>query len=47
LSKVIDDDERSADDRNAAVSEHNRMIAVMEQVASAFNEQVRIFRGRG
>jgi cyclophilin family peptidyl-prolyl cis-trans isomerase len=47
LAQIIDDDERSADDRNAAVSEHNRTVAVMEQLASAFNEQVRIFRDRG
>jgi hypothetical protein len=47
LSRVIDDEKRSADDRNAAVSEHNRTVAVMEQVASAFNEQIRAFRARG
>jgi cyclophilin family peptidyl-prolyl cis-trans isomerase len=47
LAAIIDDDERTGEERNAAVSEHNRMVAVMEQTAAAFNEQVRVFKGRG
>ena len=47
LTTVIDDEERGADERNAAVGEHNRMIAAMEQIAAAFNERIRIFRARG
>lgn len=47
LSKVIDDEDRSADERNAAVAEHNRMVAAMEEIAAAFNERIRIFKARG
>ena len=47
LSRVIDDDERNAGLRNAAVEEHNRMVAAMEEIAAGFNEQIRIFRARG
>ena len=47
LAEVIDDDERGADERNAAVGEHNRMVAAMEEIAAAFNERIRIFRARG
>jgi hypothetical protein len=47
VSTVIDDKEREAAERNAAVAEHNRMIALMEQTAAAFNEQIRIFKARG
>ena len=47
LSRVIDDEERSAGLRNAAVEEHNRMVAAMEEIAAGFNEQIRIFRARG
>lgn len=47
LAAIIDDEERPAPLRNAAVDEHNRMIAAMEEVAAAFNEQVRIFKARG
>ena len=46
LAEIVDDDERSGTLRNAAVDEHNRMVAAMEEVAAAFNEQVRIFRAR-
>ena len=46
LAKVIDDDDRDAAERNAAVGEHNRMVAAMEQIAAAFNEQIRRFRAR-
>jgi hypothetical protein len=47
LAAIIDDDERSREMRNAAVEEHNRMISAMEEIAAAFNEQIRIFRSRG
>jgi cyclophilin family peptidyl-prolyl cis-trans isomerase len=46
LAEIVDDEERSAALRNAAVDEHNRMVAAMEEVAAAFNEQLRIFRAR-
>jgi cyclophilin family peptidyl-prolyl cis-trans isomerase len=46
LAKIIDDEERTAVERNAAVSEHNRMVAELEQVASAFNERIRTFKAR-
>jgi peptidyl-prolyl cis-trans isomerase A (cyclophilin A) len=46
LAKVIDDEDRSADERNAAVGEHNRMVAALEQIATAFNERIRVFRAR-
>jgi hypothetical protein len=46
LGGIIDTKERSAEDRNAAVAEHNRMVGSMEQVAAAFNAQVRIFKAR-
>jgi cyclophilin family peptidyl-prolyl cis-trans isomerase len=47
LAKVIDDEDREADDRNTAVGEHNRMVAAMEEIAAAFNEQIKIFKTRG
>jgi peptidyl-prolyl cis-trans isomerase A (cyclophilin A) len=47
LSRVIDDEDRSAGLRNAAVEEHNRMVAAMETIAAGFNEQIRIFNARG
>jgi hypothetical protein len=47
LSKVIDDEKLSAEERNAAVGEHNRMVAAMEEIAAAFNERIRLFRARG
>ena len=47
LAEIIDDEERGADERNAAVGEHNRMVAAMEEIAAAFNERIRIFRARG
>lgn len=46
LSEIIDDDEKSGGLRNAAVEEHNRMVAALEEIAAAFNEQIRIFRSR-
>jgi cyclophilin family peptidyl-prolyl cis-trans isomerase len=47
LARIIDDEDRSAGLRNAAVQEHNRMVGAMEEIAAAFNEQIRIFRARG
>jgi cyclophilin family peptidyl-prolyl cis-trans isomerase len=47
LSRVIDDEDRSAGLRNAAVEEHNRVVAAMETIAAGFNEQIRIFNARG
>ncbi len=44
LAKIIDDEERSAEDRNAAIGEHNRMVAAMEQTAADFNAQIRAFK---
>jgi cyclophilin family peptidyl-prolyl cis-trans isomerase len=46
VARIIDDEDRSAGLRNAAVEEHNRMVAAMEEIAAGFNEQVRIFRAR-
>ena len=45
LAKVIDDEDREADERNMAVGEHNRMVAAMEEIAAAFNERIRDFQG--
>jgi len=47
LSRIIDDKDKSPGLRNAAVEEHNRMVAAMEAIAAGFNEQIRIFRARG
>ena len=47
LAKVIDNEERTPEDRNAAVNEHNRTVTAMEQTATAFNEQIRRFKARG
>jgi cyclophilin family peptidyl-prolyl cis-trans isomerase len=47
LASVINDDARSAAERNTAVSEHNRTVSAMEEIAAAFNEQIRIFKARG
>lgn len=47
LALVIDDKKRTTVERNAAVGEHNRMVAAMEEIAAAFNEQIRKFRARG
>jgi cyclophilin family peptidyl-prolyl cis-trans isomerase len=46
IARIIDDEDRSAGLRNAAVEEHNRMVAAMEEIAAGFNEQIRIFRAR-
>ena len=47
LDRVINDDDRAASLRNAAVEEYNRMVASMEEIAAGFNEQIRIFKARG
>jgi cyclophilin family peptidyl-prolyl cis-trans isomerase len=47
LDRVIDNDDRAAGLRNAAVEEYNRMVAAMEAIAAGFNEQIRIFKARG
>jgi len=47
LTKVIDNKERPVEERNAAVSEHNRMVGAMEQTAAAFNDQIKKFKTRG
>jgi cyclophilin family peptidyl-prolyl cis-trans isomerase len=47
LASVIDDGARSAEDRNTAVSEHNRTVSAMEEIAAAFNEKIRVFKARG
>jgi cyclophilin family peptidyl-prolyl cis-trans isomerase len=46
LAKVIDDKERSAEERNAAIGAHNRMVGAMEQAAAAFNAELREFKAR-
>lgn len=46
LATVIDDDARGAEERNTAVSEHNRTVSAMEEMAAAFNEKIRIFNAR-
>jgi len=47
LDRVINDEDREAGLRNAAVEEYNRMVASMEEIAAGFNEQIRIFKARG
>ena len=46
LDKTIDDEKRTAEDRNTAIAEHNRMVSAMEETASNFNAQIRIFKAR-
>jgi cyclophilin family peptidyl-prolyl cis-trans isomerase len=46
LATVIDNEQRTAEDRNAAIGEHNRMVAAMEQIAEDFNAQIRVFKAR-
>jgi cyclophilin family peptidyl-prolyl cis-trans isomerase len=46
LSELIDDEDRNAEDRNVGVVEHNRMVTVMEEVASSFNRELRAFKSR-
>jgi cyclophilin family peptidyl-prolyl cis-trans isomerase len=46
LDKIADDEQRTAEERNAAIAEHNRMVATMEQTANHFNDQIRTFKTR-
>jgi cyclophilin family peptidyl-prolyl cis-trans isomerase len=46
LAKIIDDQARAPELRNAAIAEHNRTVSAMEQTAGEFNAQLRIFRAR-
>jgi cyclophilin family peptidyl-prolyl cis-trans isomerase len=46
LSNLIDDEERSAEERNVGVAEHNRTVTLMEETAEVFNEQLRAFKQR-
>ncbi|MEO8466601.1 MAG: peptidylprolyl isomerase [Gammaproteobacteria bacterium] len=47
LAKVIDNKDRSVEERNTAVNEHNRMVGAMEQTAAGFNDQIKKFKTRG
>ena len=47
LDRVINDEDRAASLRHAAVEEYNRIVASMEAIAAGFNEQIRIFKSRG
>ena len=46
LAKIIDDEERPPEQRNAAIAEHNRMVSGMETLANDFNAQIRTFKAR-
>ena len=46
LDQVADDENRTVEDRNAAIVEHNRMVGVMEKTAADFNAQIRAFKAR-
>ncbi len=46
LAKIIDDEERAQEQRNAAIAEHNRMVSSMETLANDFNAQIRAFKAR-
>ena len=46
LAKIIDDQERTPEQRNAAIAEHNRMVSGMETLANDFNAQIRAFKAR-
>lgn len=46
LSDVIDAEDLSDEEHSLAVREHNRMVAVMEQLAEDFNDQLRAYRDR-
>ena len=46
LSEVIDEQEVTDEQHAIAVSEHNRVVTQMEQLAEDFNTQVRAFRAR-
>lgn len=46
LSEVIDEEDISDEEHSLAVREHNRMVAVMEQLAEDFNTALRAYRDR-
>ena len=46
LSDIIDGEDLSDEELSLAVREHNRMVAVMEQLAEDFNDQLRAYRDR-
>lgn len=46
LSVVIDEEDLSDEEHSLAVREHNRMVAVMEQLAEEFNAALRAYRDR-
>ena len=46
LSDVIDAEDLSDEEHSLAVREHNRMVAVMEQLAEEFNTALRAYRDR-
>jgi peptidyl-prolyl cis-trans isomerase A (cyclophilin A)/peptidyl-prolyl cis-trans isomerase B (cyclophilin B) len=46
LAAIIDDEEHAAAMRNAAINEHNRMVAAMEALAEDFNTEIRTFKAR-
>ena len=46
LTKIIDDQKRSTEERNTAIGAHNRMVSAMEQAAATFNAELREFKAR-
>ena len=46
IAQVTDSEERTAEDRNAAIGEHNRMVSAMEHSAAEFNAQLRSFKAK-
>lgn len=46
LNDIIDEKDLSDEQHAKTVREHNRMVSVMEQLAEAFNAQVRAYRAR-
>ena len=46
LSQVIDAEDLSDEEHSLSVREHNRMVAVMEQLAEEFNAALRAYRDR-
>lgn len=46
VDQVADDEERATEARNAAIVEHNRVVAEMERLAGDFNNQLGAFKTR-
>jgi hypothetical protein len=46
LSDIIDDRRLAPEQHTAAVQRHNEMVTLMEQLAEAFNREVRVFKAR-